>query len=60
MSFCLSTLMDKLFGMNQTKYLISPIIMIITIVTYACLSSGKNFFLDLFKFHKYDKLFSMV
>ena len=44
MSFCLSTLMDKLFGMNQTKYLISPIIMIITIVTYACLSSGKNFF----------------
>ena len=31
MSFCLSTFMDSLLDMNQTKYLIRPIIMIITI-----------------------------
>ena len=32
MSFCLSTRMNNLLGMNQTKYLIRPIIMIITII----------------------------
>ena len=32
MSFCLLTCMDNLLGMNQTKYLIRPIIMIITII----------------------------
>ena len=32
MLFCLSTRMNNLLGMNQTKYLISPIIMIITII----------------------------
>ena len=32
MSFCLPTRMDNLLGMNQTKYLIRPIIMIITIM----------------------------
>ena len=31
MSFCLSTHMDNLLGMNQTKYLIRPIIIIIII-----------------------------
>ena len=32
MSFCLPTFMDNLPGMNQTKYLIIPTIMIITII----------------------------
>ena len=32
MSFCLLTCMDNLLGMNQTKYLIRPIIMIIAII----------------------------
>ena len=32
MSFCLSTRMNNLLGINQTKYLIKPIIMIITII----------------------------
>ena len=32
MSFCLLTCMDNLVGMSQTKYLIRPIIMIITII----------------------------
>ena len=32
MSFCLLTCMDNLLGMNQTKYLIRPIIMIITVI----------------------------
>ena len=32
MSFCLSTHMDNLLGMNQTKYLIRPIITIIAII----------------------------
>ena len=32
MSFCLHTCMYNLLGMNQTKYLIRPIIMIITII----------------------------
>ena len=32
MSFCLSTRIDNLLGMNQTRYLIRPIIMIITII----------------------------
>ena len=31
MLFCLSTNMDNLLGMNQTKYLIRPIIIIIII-----------------------------
>ena len=31
MSFCLSTRMNNVLGMNQTKYLIRPIIMIITL-----------------------------
>ena len=29
MSFCLSTHMDNLLGMNQTNYLIRPIIIVI-------------------------------
>ena len=33
MSFCLSTHTDNLLGMNQTKYLIRPIIIIIIIIT---------------------------
>ena len=58
MSFCLPTCMDNLLGMNQTKYLIRPIIMIIAIrrrknktpsltinsLTHVCISGG-NFFL---------------
>ena len=32
MSFCLSTRMNNLLGIHQTKYLIKPIIMIITII----------------------------
>ena len=32
MPFCLSTRMDNLHGMNQIKYLLRPIIMIITII----------------------------
>ena len=32
MSSCLLICMDNLLGMNQTKYLIRPIIMIITII----------------------------
>ena len=32
MSFCLPARMDNLLGMNQTKYLIRPIIMTITII----------------------------
>ena len=32
MSFCLLTCTDNLLDMNQTKYLIRPIIMIITII----------------------------
>ena len=31
-SFCLSTRMDNLLGMNQAKYLIRPMIMIIAII----------------------------
>ena len=33
MSFCLFTCIDNLLDMNQTKYLIRPIIMIITIIS---------------------------
>ena len=33
MSFCLSTHMDNLLGMNQTKYLIRPIIIVIITIT---------------------------
>ena len=32
MSFCLSTRMNNLLGINQNKYLIKPIIMIITVI----------------------------
>ena len=32
MLFCLSTHMDNLLGINQTKYLIRTIIMIITVI----------------------------
>ena len=32
MSFCLSTRMNNLLGINQTKYLMKPITMIITII----------------------------
>ena len=32
MSFCLLTRMDNLLGMNQAKYLIRPIVMIIAII----------------------------
>ena len=32
MSFCLSTHMDNLLGMNQTKYLIRPTIITIIII----------------------------
>ena len=69
MSFCLPTCMDNLRGMNLTKYLIRPIIMIITIIgtknktrinslTHVCVSGG-NIFLDLLIFHKRE-LFRMV
>ena len=33
MLFCLSTHMDNLLGMNQTKYLIRPIIIVIITIT---------------------------
>ena len=73
MSFCLPTCMDNLLGMNQTKYLIRPIIMIIAIrrrkkktpsliinsLTHVCISGRRFFFKDLFMFHKAE-LFRMA
>ena len=66
MSFCLSTSMNNLLGINQTKYLIKPIIMIITITKIKnkirknrLLHLELEFFSDLFIFHK-TELFRMV